>query len=229
MKKNSYVMYKSWNPLIRTLPDAEAGQLLKAIATYQSGDQVETFENPMLNAVFEMIKAAFVIDDEKYRDKCEQNAQNGSKGGKAKAANASERKETLANASDGKTNLANLADKDLDKDLDFGNDFDNGFGPDKEKGDKSPRRAKRFTPPTVEEVRAYCLERSNGIDPQRFVDFYASKGWMVGRNKMKDWQAALRNWEKINEKQHVAVDPLQQKFDALKGFGGDIDDFITGF
>ena len=55
--------------------------------------------------------------------------------------------------------------------------------------------SKRFTPPTVDEVRAYCMERQNGIDPQRFVNHYQSNGWMVGRNKMKDWKAAVRTWE----------------------------------
>lgn len=56
-------------------------------------------------------------------------------------------------------------------------------------------KRKCFAPPTVEEVRAYCQERGNNIDPQRFVDFYESKGWFVGKNKMKDWKAAVRNWE----------------------------------
>lgn len=56
-------------------------------------------------------------------------------------------------------------------------------------------KKKVFTPPTVEEVRAYCQERGNNIDPQRFVDFYESKGWFVGKNKMKSWEAAVRNWE----------------------------------
>lgn len=60
---------------------------------------------------------------------------------------------------------------------------------------KSVSRATRFTPPTVEEVAAYCLERKNHVDPQRFVDFYAAKGWMVGKNRMKDWKAAVRTWE----------------------------------
>lgn len=54
----------------------------------------------------------------------------------------------------------------------------------------------RFTPPSVDEVSVYCQERRNGVDPQAFVDFYASKGWMVGKNKMKDWRAAVRNWER---------------------------------
>lgn len=58
--------------------------------------------------------------------------------------------------------------------------------------------AKRFTPPTVEEVQAYCRERGNNIDPEHFVDFYASKGWKVGSNPMKDWKACVRTWEKRN-------------------------------
>lgn len=60
--------------------------------------------------------------------------------------------------------------------------------------------AGRFTPPTVEEVFLYCVERKNTVDPQRFVDFYTSKGWMVGKTKMKDWKASVRNWEKSEEK-----------------------------
>lgn len=60
--------------------------------------------------------------------------------------------------------------------------------------------AGRFTPPTVEDVFLYCVERKNTVDPQRFVDFYTSKGWMVGKTKMKDWKAAVRNWEKSEDK-----------------------------
>lgn len=55
---------------------------------------------------------------------------------------------------------------------------------------------KRFVKPTIQEVKAYCIERKNDVDPERFIDFYESKGWMVGKNKMKDWKAAVRNWER---------------------------------
>ena len=55
---------------------------------------------------------------------------------------------------------------------------------------------KLFIIPTVPEVKSYCRERKNTVDAERFVDFYASKGWMVGKNKMKDWKAAVRTWEK---------------------------------
>ena len=57
-------------------------------------------------------------------------------------------------------------------------------------------RAKRFTPPTLAEVQSYVAERHSPVDPQEFIDFYASKGWMVGKTPMKDWKAACRNAEK---------------------------------
>ena len=53
----------------------------------------------------------------------------------------------------------------------------------------------KFAPPTLEDVRNYCRERNNIVNPSRWFDFYSSKGWMVGRNKMRDWKAAVRTWE----------------------------------
>lgn len=67
--------------------------------------------------------------------------------------------------------------------------------PKKAPAQKAPAKVSRFTPPTLEEVKAYCDERQNGIDPQAFIDFYQSKGWMVGKTKMKNWQACVRTWE----------------------------------
>ena len=62
-----------------------------------------------------------------------------------------------------------------------------------------PPTRKRFVPPTVDEVSDYCYERGNSVDPQRFVDYYTSNGWMVGKNKMKDWKAAVRTWEQKDQ------------------------------
>lgn len=61
-------------------------------------------------------------------------------------------------------------------------------------GEKESR--KRFSPPSVDEVAAYCRERGNAVDAQQFCDFYAAKGWRVGAQPMKDWRAAVRTWEK---------------------------------
>ena len=67
----------------------------------------------------------------------------------------------------------------------------------KEKENKD-ERVKRFIPTTVEEVSAYCLERNNGVDAQKFTDYYTANGWYVGKNRMKDWRAAVRTWERNN-------------------------------
>ena len=74
------------------------------------------------------------------------------------------------------------------------------------------KRASAFTPPDVSEVRSYCQERHNSVDPEKFVDFYASKGWFVGKNKMKDWKAAVRNWEKGEAKSK----PITQAQDYIR-------------
>ena len=74
-----------------------------------------------------------------------------------------------------------------------------------EEESEGQKKRKRFTPPSVEEVRAYCQERNNGIDPQRFVDFYTANGWAQGRGKpIKDWRAAVRTWE-ARDKQTAPV------------------------
>ena len=72
--------------------------------------------------------------------------------------------------------------------------------------EEKPKTAKRFQPPTLEDVKAYCLERKNNVDPERFIDYYTSNGWVVGKNKMKDWKAAVRTWEKNNYSSSTAKD-----------------------
>lgn len=62
---------------------------------------------------------------------------------------------------------------------------------------------RNIIPPKIEDVIAYCQERKNGIDPQYWWDSYQKKGWMVGKNKMVDWQAAVRTWEKDNKANHL--------------------------
>jgi len=64
-----------------------------------------------------------------------------------------------------------------------------------EKEDTRADKPRRFTRPTVEEIRAFCHERRSSVDAQRFFDFYEAKGWRVGNQPMKDWKAAVRTWE----------------------------------
>lgn len=81
-----------------------------------------------------------------------------------------------------------------------------------------PKKAKRkrFAPPTLDEVKAYCQERKNGIDAQKFIDYYTANGWKVGRTKMEDWQAAVRTWER---------NQYGNKGQTESNSGSDLDDF----
>lgn len=70
-----------------------------------------------------------------------------------------------------------------------------------------------FSPPTVDDVRAYCIERKNCVVPEAFVDYYTSNGWMVGKNHMKDWKAAVRTWErKDREREGTTPAPVKITF-----------------
>jgi hypothetical protein len=69
------------------------------------------------------------------------------------------------------------------------------YNPPTEDSVKPKRSRKQFVAPSVNEVAAYCKERNNNIDPDAFINFYESKGWMIGKSPMKDWKAAVRTWE----------------------------------
>lgn len=75
--------------------------------------------------------------------------------------------------------------QEIDKEKEIDKDNNSGTSPQK----------KNFSPPTLEEVKAYCKERDNKVNAEKWYDFYISKGWMIGKNKMRDWKAAVRTWE----------------------------------
>jgi len=70
------------------------------------------------------------------------------------------------------------------------------------KGTIVPKEKTKFVKPTVQEVADYCRERKNGIDPEHFVAYYESKGWLVGKSPMKSWKDAMVTWER-NEKKNA--------------------------
>lgn len=74
----------------------------------------------------------------------------------------------------------------------------------------SPAPQKRFQKPSLADVQAYCAERRNAVDAQKFVDYYESNGWRVGKNPMKDWRAAVRTWERNSQQggQRVLSKPM---------------------
>ena len=81
----------------------------------------------------------------------------------------------------------------------------------KETEGKKEEKRKRFTPPTVDEVKAYCSETNLSINAEYFVDYYTSKGWKVGRDTMKDWKAAVRNWARRDNGNNNVSDTKSSK------------------
>lgn len=95
-----------------------------------------------------------------------------------------------------------------------------------------PTKRTRFIKPTLADVKTYCEERGNSVDPERFINYYEANGWHVGKNPMKDWRAAIRTWEQNNftptkRTQYSAREPpiaaADQEYDfeaALRLVGG---------
>ena len=86
-------------------------------------------------------------------------------------------------------------------------------------------KRKRFEKPTLSEIKAYCIERGNKVDAQHFFDYYESNGWKVGKNSMKNWQAAIRTWErseyrKSNYKKNSKEDAINVVNNLMNKLGG---------
>lgn len=117
---------------------------------------------------------------------------------------------------DSTENKNNNADKDKEEDIEREEEKNSILSASDEAGEQptKPKRSKRFTPPEVEEVAAYCEERKNGIDAQHFVDYYEARGWMIGKNRMKDWKAAVRTWERNRDGGGTNGKPEKPAYDA---------------
>lgn len=98
----------------------------------------------------------------------------------------------------GVTRVKQLCNGELEKELELEKEKELELEKDSDAKASHKKTAKRFVHPTIEEVTEYCLERNRGVDPERFYNYYESNGWRVGKNKMKDWQAAVRTWERNN-------------------------------
>lgn len=92
-----------------------------------------------------------------------------------------------------------IIDTSLQKDVYPINEIIEVNSTDNNTNNNKTNKGGRFTPPSVEQVMEYCNHRQNGINAQSFIDFYQSKGWMVGKSKMKDWKASVRTWETNNK------------------------------
>lgn len=175
MAREYFPAYHSYLESMSELTDAERGRLFTACLIYS-----KTGEAPQLSGnerfVFPSFKAQIDRDNKAYQDICAINRRNGAM---SKKAVGSVRQRSVAN---GGRSVAVAPQEKIEEE-----------GESKE---KTPAESKRkFSPPSLEEVREYCRQRKNTVNPEAFVDFYTSKGWMVGKTPMKDWKAAVRNWE----------------------------------
>lgn len=85
---------------------------------------------------------------------------------------------------------------------------------------KAREKRNGFKKPTIEDVAAYCRERSNAVDPQSWMDHYTANGWRVGRNAMKDWKAAVRTWEKNHPTPASRILTAEEMAEYSPGTGG---------
>lgn len=179
------------------LSDQELGRLLRACQQYHmTGEKQEL-------AGREAIAYDFIIADidkagESYARKCEINAVNGSRGGRPR------KSETITENRTVFSQTQKSQEQEQKQEQEQEQEQEQKQYSVKEKVCKRETAAvpantrphqTEFVPPTVDQVRAYCTERGNSVSPERFVDYYAACGWMVGKHPMRDWQAAVRTWE----------------------------------
>ena len=183
-KKPSW--FKLWlhhRSLFDAVPDDVAGRAVKAALNYFATGEIMPM-GQLEMVVFSAIKADI---DDAYADYM-RDVENGKKGGRPKL---TDEKPPVKVGNPPKP-MVREGERDGE-----GEREEEGKGG---KADKPPTRH-RFVPPSVEEINGYCQEHGYSVDAERFVNHYTSNGWKVGRNPMKDWKAAVRNWSRQDRKE----------------------------
>ncbi len=176
IERETVLFYKSFYDAIKCIPDkdVQADALMAIISYGLTGEPPDC--DGLAKAIFCMAKPQIDANRKRF--------ENGAKGGRSKAK--SNQTETKAEPKPNQTETKAEAKEKGER--------------RKEKGDieKINKKESHFVPPTAQEVKEYCRVQELTVDADAFIDFYASKGWMVGKNKMKDWKAACRNWSRSN-------------------------------
>ena len=197
MAREYFCAYHSYIKQCKGLSDGELGRLFRALLEYSASGKVPEL-NGRESVAFDFMSANIDRDAESYKDTCNRNRENISKRYERIRANTTVY-ETYQEKEEEKEK-EELLKKDISNEI-----------------SKKSTHQKKFVPPTVEEVAAYCLERKNKVDAAYFVDHYTSNGWKVGKQNMKDWKAAVRTWEKNGynqpSKKQDAVEPNGYSFD----------------
>lgn len=187
--KDSFVIKTEWKNHLELLTREQRGDLFTACFDYHEGGKLPEGD-PMVQLAFSFMRQFFDDSAIKYAERIEANRRNGKFGGRPQKTNGlKDNPENPLGFPETQQKPAKAKKPDYESESDSESDSVPPKG-----GDKA--RAKRFTPPTTEQVEAYVAERGSPVVPQEFIDFYAAKGWMVGKTPMKDWKAACRNAEK---------------------------------
>lgn len=178
MAREYVCLYHSYLKSVEPLNDAERGRLFTACLTYSmTGAEPDLRGNERF--VWPTIREQIDRDTKKYSDFCKKQQEN-------------IRKRWDTTVYDGTSGIPDDTKHTKEKEKEKENTLSS---PNVEDSIARTPARKRFTPPTLAEVTAYCRERQNAVDPQRFIDYYTANGWKVGKNSMKDWKAAVRTWE----------------------------------
>lgn len=183
---------------MEALNDAEFGRLTRALLTYSmTGEQIALCGNERFYA------KRVMSQEDRYKASYEDVSTARSEAGKAGAAARWQNgKRIFANGKNSKAIPANGKNGNTETNTETETEIDTLPSYDG-KGDK---RARRFTPPSADDVADYVREQGYHVNAERFVAFYEQKGWMVGKNHMKDWKAAVRSWETRWKDEHRAQD-----------------------
>ncbi len=198
-------LYLSYLQSLSPFTDEECGRIIRAMLNYAETGEAPQFEGNE-RFIWPSLQAQIDRDMEAYRAKCSKNRANGSKGGRPPK-NPTVIPETERFLEKPKKPKEKEKKKEKEKE----NEKEN----ESIEADKPPARP-RFSPPTVDEVAAYCREQGyTHTDPERFVSYYQANGWRVGKNPMKDWKAALRGWESRERQQGSKGQGYEHGLDRL--------------
>lgn len=215
--RDSMVFYRSFYEAIRELPPEEFKECVIAILDYAL-DGIPPNTNGIAKTVFHLTRPQIDANNKRY--------ENGAKGGRPSTLKNQVVTEEKANSNQDITKAKPSDNQTITKAKPNDNQSVTKPEPNENVNDNvnikkkdtnvSKEKASRFCPPTREEVLIYCKEKGYEVDVERFVDYYTSNGWMVGKNKMKDWRACVRNWNRTDsgKRQDLATEPQRKDMAA---------------
>jgi len=195
MERKQFTWYRSYYDALKELPAEEFRDIVLAVCAYAL-DGEETELSGVARAIFTLIRPTLEVGRSKAenRSRTEQTSISAEQTGNRPEQTKNEPEQTQNKRKQtGNKPEQTRKEKEKEKEREKESENDSYCSP------PPPSGPKRFVPPTLAEVQSYVAQRQSPVDPQGFIDFYASKGWMVGKTPMKDWKAACRNaetWER---------------------------------